>query len=96
MDQWAFFSTSGFQINDCFYLIQFNGGAQRWSALSLLGHYFFWAYNQSKRRSKSKKTTHVSHAYGKDFICRFQDNVQKRKQQVLESDLSGHQSDAMF
>lgn len=41
------------------------------------------------------KKTHVSRAYGKDFICRFQDNMQKRKQQILENDLSGHQSDAM-
>lgn len=34
---------------------------------------------------------YVSHAYGKDFICSFQDDAQKRKRCILESDLNGHQ-----
>lgn len=35
--------------------------------------------NQNQHDSKSKKNPHASHAYGRDFICSFQDNVPKRK-----------------
>lgn len=69
---------TGLQINDCFYLIEFNGVlSPDWQCLycgiNLSGHAI------RANASANLDETHVSYAYGKDFICSFQDDAQKKR-----------------